>query len=147
MTGAGVGLATPAMAAAAMAAVPQTRAGMAGGALNTSRQLGNALGIAVLGAVFRSGLLGSLRTDHSLPDPRHTADALTGGQAGPLIAHTPDLAHPVDAAFATGLRDAFLLSGALGLLGGAAVLLLLRRPAAPETPLTAPAAAAAPART
>ncbi|MDH6577654.1 MFS transporter [Kitasatospora sp. MAP5-34] len=146
VTGAGVGLATPAMAAAAMAAVPHTRAGMAGGTLNTSRQLGNALGIAVLGAVFQSGLLDSLRSDHSLPDPQRTADALTGGQAGPLIAHTPTLAHTVDSAFATGLRDAFLVSGALGLLGGAAVLLLLRRPAAPADGPEHPAPAQVAAR-
>ena len=39
-----------------MAAVPGPRAGMAAGAVNTFRQLGFALGIAVLGAVFRGGL-------------------------------------------------------------------------------------------
>ncbi|KIF02486.1 multidrug MFS transporter, partial [Streptomyces sp. RSD-27] len=52
LTGVGVGVSMPALAAAAMGAVPPARAGMAGGVLNTSRQLGTALGIAVLGAVF-----------------------------------------------------------------------------------------------
>ncbi|MER5637548.1 MFS transporter [Kitasatospora sp. NPDC002227] len=121
VTGAGVGLATPAMAAAAMAAVPPERAGMAGGALNTARQLGNALGIAVLGAVFQAGL------SHSLPSGI-PARLLTGGQAGALISRTPEAAPAVHTAFASGLRDAFLLSGLLGLLGAAAVLTLVRRP-------------------
>ncbi|GAA2139804.1 MFS transporter [Kitasatospora kazusensis] len=145
VTGAGVGLATPAMAAAVMAAVPQTRAGMAGGALNTSRQLGNALGIAVLGAVFKAGLLDSLRSGHAVPDPQHTADALGSGRAGAVIAQAPALEHPVHAAFASGLQDTFLVSGALGLIGGLAVLALVRRPAAPAGHGT-PAASPAPAR-
>jgi EmrB/QacA subfamily drug resistance transporter len=50
--GVGVGMSTPVLASAAMSAVPHKRAGMAGGALNTFRQLGYALGIAVLGTVF-----------------------------------------------------------------------------------------------
>ncbi|AUG79220.1 MFS transporter [Kitasatospora sp. MMS16-BH015] len=123
VTGAGVGLATPAMAAAAMAAVPAARAGMAGGALNTARQLGNALGIAVLGAVFKAGL------DHALPAGT-PAEALTGGRAGELITRSPALAPAVHGAFADGLRDAFLVSGALGLLGAALVFALVRKPTA-----------------
>ncbi|HTJ69966.1 MAG TPA: MFS transporter [Actinospica sp.] len=52
IAGVGVGMGTPVLASAAMSAVPHQRAGMAGGALNTFRQLGYALGIAVLGTVF-----------------------------------------------------------------------------------------------
>lgn len=52
ITGVGVGLATPALASAALAAVPIQHSGMAAGAVNTMRQLGYALGIAVLGAVL-----------------------------------------------------------------------------------------------
>ncbi|MEU9133984.1 MFS transporter [Kitasatospora sp. NPDC048540] len=134
VSGAGVGLATPAMAAAAMAAVPGARAGMAGGALNTARQLGNALGIALLGAVFRAGLADGLRGGGGA-DPQGTADALSGGQAGALVARAgegarPALEHLVRGAFAAGLRDTFLVSGAFGLAGGVLVLVLLRRPAA-----------------
>ncbi|MFC9324774.1 DHA2 family efflux MFS transporter permease subunit [Kitasatospora sp. NPDC057015] len=141
VTGAGVGLATPAMAAAAMAAVPPARAGMAGGALNTARQLGNALGIAVLGAVFQAGLVDSIRSAHAVPDPQGTADALTGGQAAAVIARAPQSAHLVHAAFADGLRDTFLVSGVLGLLGGVAVLLLVRPSAGPAAaPADGPAA-------
>ena len=52
VAGVGVGMSTPVLASAAMSSVPHQRAGMAGGALNTFRQLGYALGIAVLGTVF-----------------------------------------------------------------------------------------------
>lgn len=54
IAGVGVGMSTPVLTSAAMSSVPHQRAGMAGGALNTFRQLGYALGIAVLGTVFAS---------------------------------------------------------------------------------------------
>jgi EmrB/QacA subfamily drug resistance transporter len=71
ITGAGVGLALPHLNAAAMAAVPATRGGMAAGALNTARQLGMALGIAALGAAFAT------KADfHTLTDRATTAAGL-----------------------------------------------------------------------
>lgn len=143
ITGAGVGTATPALAATAMGAVAPARAGMAGGALNTARQLGTALGIAVLGAVFHAGLRSGLgEAGHGLSEP------LASGGAGQLLAAAPagaaheTLAGLVDAAFASGLRETFLASGVMGLAGALAVFLLIRRPAA--TPPTA--AAVPPAR-
>jgi len=54
VAGVGVGMGTPVLTSAAMSSVPHQRAGMAGGALNTFRQLGYALGIAILGTVFAS---------------------------------------------------------------------------------------------
>ncbi|BCB73725.1 MFS transporter [Phytohabitans flavus] len=54
VAGAGVGICLPSLTAAAMAAAPAERAGMAAGALNTARQLGLALGIAALGTAFAS---------------------------------------------------------------------------------------------
>lgn len=56
VAGAGVGLATPVLVSAAVGAVPPARAGMAGAAVNTFRQLGLTLGIALLGAVFSNRL-------------------------------------------------------------------------------------------
>ncbi|NUS43503.1 MAG: MFS transporter [Mycobacteriaceae bacterium] len=52
--GVGVGVNAPVLAAVGMAAVPPHQAGTASGAINTARQLGMALGVAVLGTVFRS---------------------------------------------------------------------------------------------
>ncbi|NUP36363.1 MAG: MFS transporter, partial [Streptomyces sp.] len=54
LVGVGTGLVAPGIAGAALAAVPPERAGMAGGAVNTFRQLGLALGIAVYGTVLTS---------------------------------------------------------------------------------------------
>jgi EmrB/QacA subfamily drug resistance transporter len=56
LVGLGAGLVLAPLSAAAMAAVPVARAGMAAGAVNTFRQLGYAFGVAVLGEVFRGGL-------------------------------------------------------------------------------------------
>ena len=52
--GIGLGLLTPAVVAAAIAAVGPERSGLASGANNTSRQAGGALGIAIYGAVAGS---------------------------------------------------------------------------------------------
>ncbi len=49
--GLGAGLALPPLSSALVGAVPPERAGMAGGALNSARQLGLAVGVAVLGGV------------------------------------------------------------------------------------------------
>jgi MFS family permease len=54
VAGLGVGAVLPNLASAVLAAVPRERSGMASGALNTFRQLGFALGVAVFGAVFQN---------------------------------------------------------------------------------------------
>jgi EmrB/QacA subfamily drug resistance transporter len=54
VTGVGVGLSMPVLVSAALAAAPPERAGMASGAVTTFRQLGFALGVAVLGTIFTS---------------------------------------------------------------------------------------------
>lgn len=53
LTGVGVGAVLPNLASAVLAAVPRERSGMASGALNTFRQLGFALGVAVFGVLFQ----------------------------------------------------------------------------------------------
>jgi EmrB/QacA subfamily drug resistance transporter len=55
VAGVGVGVIGQALPGAMMSSVPHDRAGMASGALNTFRQLGFALGVAVLGTVVRGG--------------------------------------------------------------------------------------------
>ena len=52
VVGLGTGLVAPTVASAAVAAVPPARAGMAAGAVNTARQLGLAVGVAVLAATY-----------------------------------------------------------------------------------------------
>ncbi|GAA2701608.1 MFS transporter [Actinoplanes palleronii] len=52
VVGVGVGSVLPSLSSAVLAEVPRERSGMAGGALNTFRQLGFALGVAVFGTIF-----------------------------------------------------------------------------------------------
>ncbi|WP_171168236.1 MFS transporter [Streptomyces sp. I05A-00742] len=129
VAGAGVGLATPVLVSAATGSVPPQRMGMAAGAVNTFRQLGTSLAIAVLGAVFAHGARAEL--SDAVPDPHGAAVALGAGQAQRLVAAAPpehraaaeDLVHR---AFAGGLQDVFLWSAAAAVAGGLLVLALVR---------------------
>ena len=69
----GFGLAFPAMITLAMSGVPDSDAGVASGLVNTTQQVGAALGVAVLST------LAAARTGHLLAAGRPAADALTGG--------------------------------------------------------------------
>jgi predicted MFS family arabinose efflux permease len=140
--GVGVGMANPVLASAALAAVPRERSGMASGAVNTARQLGFALGVAVLGSVF-TARAASLLADAGTPDPSGTASALTGGQAGQLIGSAApgsraELAGVLADAYAGGLREVFLACGVAGLLGGLLVVWLVRAGAPGEGHRPAP---------
>ncbi|GLY97926.1 MFS transporter [Actinoplanes sp. NBRC 103695] len=131
--GVGVGMALPVMASAGMATVPPRRGGMAAGALNTARQLGFAVGIAVLGAVFASRAAGRL-ADHGVPDPTAAAHALAAGRSGRILGAASDPASVSAAlhdAAAAGLDGGFLIAGGAGLLGALAVLLLVTTREAP----------------
>ncbi|MER6072708.1 MFS transporter [Streptomyces sp. NPDC001817] len=121
LVGVGTGFVGPTVAGAALAAVPPERAGMAGGAVNTVRQLGYALGVAVFGTLLTSRMTGPL--------PGGAAHALAGGGAGALRGGFPE--HTLRAAFASGLNGALVAAGLAGTAAGALVLLLVRadRPA------------------
>jgi predicted MFS family arabinose efflux permease len=56
VTGIGLGIAGPATSTAVFAAAPSDRAGMAAGSMATVRQLGQTLGVAVLGIVYPAGI-------------------------------------------------------------------------------------------
>ena len=73
VTGIGVGLATPTLVSTGMATVPSQHSGMAAGAVNTARQLGLALGIAILGSVYNAGSHHTTRARPlgDLPHRRH----------------------------------------------------------------------------
>lgn len=140
LVGAGVGLANPAVSAAAMAAAPPERAGMASGAANTFRQLGYALGVAVFGTVLLSRAEHGI--GHRMPNAHGVARELSGGGARDIIAHTPvpyrgTVSHVLHAALASGLDAAEMTAGAVGLLGALLVMLAVDgdpRPGGTATP-------------
>ncbi|MFI2190560.1 MFS transporter [Streptomyces sioyaensis] len=121
VSGAGIGMAMPVLVPAALGAAPPQRAGMASGAVNTFRQLGFALGIAVVGTVFASAL-------------HHIRPGASRAAAG--------------AAYVSGLTDITLLSGVVAVAGGLLVLAVVRRGGGVgEGPDARPSAEAADART
>jgi MFS family permease len=137
LAGIGVGLANPALGAAAVTGVPAERAGVAAGAANTARQLGNALGIAVLGAIVHAGALVIARGE--LPV---AADLLAAGDL--RTAATLASADAVQAAYAVsqtaGVRLALEVAAVLAALGAVATAVLLRprTVAVPSPPVPAP---------
>ncbi|PBC60146.1 MFS transporter [Streptomyces sp. Tue6028] len=128
LVGTGTGFVSPAIAGAALAAVPPERAGMAGGAVNTVRQLGYALGVAVFGTVLTSRMRDTL--------PHDAAHTLAGGGAGALRGAFPE--HTLRAAFASGLDTASMAAGVTGMAAGALVLVLVRTPRPVASPVEAP---------
>jgi EmrB/QacA subfamily drug resistance transporter len=134
--GLGVGLATPTLGSAAMGAVPPQRGGMAAGAVNTTRQLGFAFGIAALGSVFAARGQ-SVLTGHNVGQPGRVSRLLAGGQAPALLHRSPGAARAslddaLHAASVAGVQAAFLVAGVIGVLGGVLVLVLVRPAPSPD---------------
>jgi EmrB/QacA subfamily drug resistance transporter len=134
VAGIGVGLVSPTLASAALGSVPLERSGMAAGAVNTMRQLGFALGIAVLGAIAQAQIGAELAAE-GVSASGGLAERLIGGQAQQVLAsagsHRASLDPAIHASFASGLDEALLVAGAIGLLGGALSAVLLRPAPAP----------------
>ena len=102
VVGLGLGLALQAVTASVLAIVPAERSGMAASTVNTSRQLGGVLAVAILGAVINGRLvsdltahLGGLGVSQDLQ--RLVLDAVTHGGL-PANATLAILANPVVAA-------------------------------------------------
>ncbi|HEV2634734.1 MAG TPA: MFS transporter [Actinocrinis sp.] len=121
LCGVGVGMVSPVLTSAVLGSVPYQRAGMASGALNTFRQLGYALGIAVLGTVFADRLrsVGGAQA----------AGVVSGGGHGTLSAAGQQV---VRHAAALSLDRIYLFAGCTALVGGCLVLALVRRSPAPD---------------
>lgn len=142
VTGIGVGLATPTLSSSAMGAVPVQRGGMASGLVNTMRQLGFAIGIAVLGSIFAARAAASFRAA-GLTGSGDLSHALAGGQAARIVtqagrdnaAATVALVHRASIA---GLQGAFWTAGIAGIAAGILVLVLVRPPRAAGSILDAP---------
>jgi EmrB/QacA subfamily drug resistance transporter len=101
--GAGMALVMTPMSAAAMGSVSVDKAGVASGVLNTFRQVGGALGIAVLGAILTS------RQDSALASGASPADA-----------------------FVDGFQTALLVGAVFAFLGAITAAALVRRVEHPE---------------
>src|SRR2546421_8619505 len=130
VAGIGIGLANPAIAAAALRVVDPSRTGMASGINNTFRLSGVAVGVAALGAVLERRAADSLASSLG-PHGRDLAQAVsaTGLRAA---GGRPAVAHAASGAFVSGLNGVLItgcVTVAIGALA-AAVLMRTRAPAA-----------------
>ncbi|MGW4700664.1 hypothetical protein [Streptomyces sp. NPDC004285] len=130
----GVGLVTPSLSAAALAAVPPERGGMVGGAVSTFRRLGFTRGIAVFGVIFQSRIEPVLRADGGVRTRTVRPWPLSGGQAGSVVAGLPEadrdaLAHLVREAFASGTNAVLVVAAARGAVASPVAVATVRIPA------------------
>lgn len=115
LIGSGCAIANPAMAHAIMAAIPPVKAGAGAGINGTLAELGNGLGVSVLGTVLSSRF-----AETSLPGALAAADS--AGQRRNII-------H----AFAAGLTEGQLVGAAALFVGGLVTAAWLRRAARVDT--------------
>ena len=124
VAGLGIGLANPAIAAAALRAVDPSRTGMASGINNACRLTGVAVGVAALGAVLQDRISTSLVSSLG---PRGDSLASAVAATGTRVASSnPALAHPATVSFVSGLNAVLLVSCAVVALGALAAGLLMR---------------------
>ncbi|MDR6571398.1 hypothetical protein J2X60_000023 [Curtobacterium sp. 320] len=149
--GFGVGRATAQLTRVVLRDVPVERSGEASGAQSTARQIGSALGIAVLGTVLFTST-GTL-LQHRLEDAgassasaSQIADAVvasSGGSIAALTEQSPTAGAAAAEAFSDGTRAAAWSAAGFLVLGLAATLRLRSRPEDTEEagPDAAPATA------
>jgi EmrB/QacA subfamily drug resistance transporter len=123
IAGLGWGTINPAAAEGALAAVPASAGAMASGIVQVTRQIGIAVGIAALGAIFHA------RVDHALGGAGALADRIAGGATHDLTARLPaPAAHALEAAARHGLAEGIDAIAAIGAaicaLGAVAVVII-----------------------
>jgi EmrB/QacA subfamily drug resistance transporter len=125
LIGSGVGLVNTPITTAAVNGLPDDRAGVAGAVTSTFRQVGNSLGVALLGSLTFAGFLSALPGETrklNLPIDQQAAAVhqaqqagATGGLGG-LHGSGPGIGDAVAQAFGSGLRTAYLVAAAFALL-------------------------------
>ena len=147
--GIGAGFMLTALASAVLAATPANRSGLGSSVLNTTRQVGIALGIAVLGAVVLNQLPGKITsqlTGRGVPGPisatiaNRIAAAGGGASQAPVSGHLPFppavLHQAVNQAFVDSFHVAWLIL-AIALLVTALLVAFLLQPKQPATKMSA----------
>src|SRR4051794_12269890 len=126
MMGAGIAMSMPSVSSAAMGAVDPRRAGIASGVVNSTRQVGGALGIAVLGSIGAT-IAASAWDDKTSGvaalqnAPDSLVQAVVGGR-GDVVAratHSPALGHAALESFVTGVQGAMLVGSVLAFAAAA----------------------------
>ena len=145
LMGAGIGLVNPTVSEAAIGVVPAAKAATGAAINNTFRQVGIAVGIAALGAVFQGRVESKLGDLLASGPPAlqgqagELAPAVSSGNADAAIAAAPPeaqafLADAAREAFLSGLNMIFLIAGVTALIGAALSLVLIRAQTSTSTP-------------
>jgi EmrB/QacA subfamily drug resistance transporter len=137
--GAGIGVAMPSATAAVMDVLPRERAGAGSALTNTSRQVGVALGVAVLGSILAQAYRSQL---HPVLAHLPSAAANTAGQS---VAATQAVAHqlgargqsllgPADLAFTHAMHITTIVGALIALAGALVVVKWMPGKPAPAEP-------------
>ncbi len=146
--GIGVGFATAQLTSIVLSDIPPERSGLASGANSTMRQVGSALGIAILGTVLftslGSGVRDNLAAVPGLPAPAidGIADAMEASAGQALVAFRTDpqyapLLVPIEQAFVDATRLSGIVATGFVLVGVLLSLLLPKMPGSAEGERTA----------
>lgn len=136
--GLGVGFATAQLTGVILSEIPVAESGQASAVQSTSRQVGAAIGTAIIGTTLILGLgnVASQLTDRGIPaeQAQQISDAVAGsaGQAIPALASQPGgevITEAASAGFAHAIKLVALVAGAFVLLGFLASLVLPRNAA------------------
>jgi len=152
VAGIGVGITNPSIGSAAIAVVPQAKAGMGSGINTTFRQLGIATGVASLGAIFQSRV--DSRLAEVLPRaPRGLSEIVASGGSQAAAGVAPSgtraaFSQAASVAFTSGLNEILLIAAVLSFVGAGLGFALTRSrdfivQGAPEGAETVPDAAGA----
>ncbi len=140
LVGVGFALMVPAGSTAAMASVPEGSSGIGSGLFNACRQIGTAMGLAILGSIGASVILADWhRQSGSFPRAeRHSAAQagadVAGGQVHAAAAFVGRLAlGPAESSFHRGFELALLLAAATLAAAGLVGFLGLRHLASPAS--------------
>jgi MFS family permease len=142
--GAGMGQTMPPSTSAIMSSLPMNKAGVGSAVNDTTREVGGALGIAILGSLtswrYRATLPDSAPDElrRGIEHAAETAGRLGGDQGAVVLAQARH-------AFVNGLEAAYLVGAALAVITAVVVNVLLRKRADDVLPEGEPAVAGAPA--
>src|SRR5215469_1427696 len=135
LVGVGFGLMVPAGSSAAMAGVPPGSSGIGSGLFNACRQIGTAVGLAILGSVGSSVILASWRRragdlpPHLQPHVAQASAHVTGGQVHVVVTTVGHAAlSPAVTSFRNGFEVALLAAGAILAVAGVLGFRGLRHP-------------------
>ncbi len=146
VAGAGVGLLNPVIADVAVSVVPKEQSGMAAGINDTFRQVGVAVGIAALGAIFvgrgadKVSEMTAGTPAASGERPRQLIEAASSGNLDQALTAVPPQAQPavsnaVGEGFITGLNDVLTIGALLSLAGAVLALWLVQEREIDRQPL------------